>query len=273
MGGSNFVLCCCQRLVIAKERSLDPSEYSQRAVQGHGNWACLVVCTSGAQKCSRGRRFQLCVLEFASRLDHLLQLLDLRLALGCRLLRRSCRLNLQSVCRAPPQGSEAHESVQLLSCGLRATCPALPPCRRSWGQRSRSAQDPFVAAEGAILACALHDDRPSDVHCDGVTNSWARQSAPVEDPVILTAISKTELLLESSFFESTNPAVVSRHSVKDSHCELRKLCWCWCPSVWYVSVPACLTTRRAGGKVSNGPEHCNTFPRSAEYFVVVDKGC
>ena len=48
---------------------------------------------------------------------------------------------------------------------------------------------------------------------------------------------------------------------------------CWCPSVWYVSVLVCLTRRQAGGKVSNGPEHCNTFPRSAEYFVVVDEEC
>ena len=54
LGGSNFVLCCCHRLVIAKERSLDPSESSQRAVQGHANWACLVVCSLSAWKCSRG---------------------------------------------------------------------------------------------------------------------------------------------------------------------------------------------------------------------------
>ena len=93
-------MCCCQRLVIAKDRSLDPSEYSQRAVQGHGNWACLVVWSLSAQKCSPGRRFQLGVVEFASRLDNLLRRLDPRLAFGCHLLRRSCRLNLQSVCRA-----------------------------------------------------------------------------------------------------------------------------------------------------------------------------
>ena len=179
-----------------------------------------------------------------------------------------------------------------MSCGLRATCPALPPCRRSWGQRSRSAQDPFVAAEGAILACALHDDRPSDVHCDGVTNSWARQSAPVEDPVILTAISKAELLLESSFFEPTNPAVVSRHSVKESHCDLRKLCWCWywcwcgcgggaaaaaagacwCPSVCHVSVLVCLTRRQAGGKVSKGSEHCTHFRAARNNLWLLTKG-
>ena len=132
-------MCCCQRRLIANKRSLDPSESSQRAVQGHGNWACLVVCTSGAQKCSRGRRFQLCVLEFASRLDHLLQLLDLRLALGCRLLRRSCRLNLQSVCRAPPQES-ASRHVPGIATLSKKLGPAFPkrtrPIRRCGGSHS-----------------------------------------------------------------------------------------------------------------------------------------
>ena len=88
-------------------------------------------------------------------------------------------------------------------------------------QHSQSAKTHLSLRRETILACALHDDRPRDVPCDGVTDSWARRSAPVEDAVILTANLKVELLLESSFFEPTKPAVDSRHSVKHSHCELR----------------------------------------------------
>ena len=99
--------------------------------------------------------------------------------------------------------------------------PGIATLSTKLGLQQSKRKDPFVAAERAILACALHDDRPRDVQRDGVTDSCARRSAPVEDPVILTANSKVELLLESSFLEPTKPAVDSRHSVKHSHCELR----------------------------------------------------